>query len=163
MSKESGKVSLGPGYRRILWPTDFSSLAKVALPLALRLAADSGAELVIVHVLSRAELDVFPGITGRIWDRLEREGRARGQAQLDLLAEQVRRVGVRAETVLAEGVAFQEFLRVAKRLRCDLIVLATHGRTGLRSVLIGSVAEKVVRRAPCPVLTVRPPGIAPRD
>jgi nucleotide-binding universal stress UspA family protein len=54
-------------------------------------------------------------------------------------------------------VPFEQILRVAKRLRCDLIVLATHGRTGLQHVLMGSVAENVVRRAPCPVLTVRPP------
>jgi len=58
---------------------------------------------------------------------------------------------------LTEGVPFYEILQVAKRLRCDLIVLATHGRTGLVHAIMGSVAENVVRRARCPVLTIHPP------
>ena len=65
---------------------------------------------------------------------------------------------LRVHGVVAKGVPFDQILRVAKRLRCDLIVLATHGRTGLRHVVMGSVAENVVRRASCPVLTVHPPG-----
>ena len=64
--------------------------------------------------------------------------------------------------VLAKGVVAEEVLRVARRLRCTLIVLATHGRTGLKHVLMGSVAENVVRRAPCPVLIVRPRGYKSR-
>jgi glycine betaine transporter len=58
--------------------------------------------------------------------------------------------------VLTEGVPFPQIVRAAKRLRCDLIVLATHGRTGLAHAIMGSVAENVIRHAPCPVLTVRP-------
>jgi nucleotide-binding universal stress UspA family protein len=73
----------------------------------------------------------------------------------------VKRPKVRVHTVLAEGVPFDQILKVAKRLRCDLIVVATHGRTGLAHVVMGSVAENVVRRATCPVLTVRPPRIKP--
>lgn len=61
-------------------------------------------------------------------------------------------------TVLVEGVSFDQILRTAERLRCDLIVIATHGHTGLAHALIGSVAENMVRRALCPVLTVRSPG-----
>ncbi len=163
MAKSGQRTTTQPGYRRILWPTDFSVLARVAFPYALKLAADAAAELVIFHALTPAESDVLPGITGRIWGRLERESRIRGEGQLRLLTDEAERRGVRARTALAAGVPFQEILRAARRLRCDLIVIATHGRTGLRNVLIGSVAEKVVRRAPCPVLTVRPPGIAPRD
>jgi len=63
---------------------------------------------------------------------------------------------------LAKGVVAEEVLRVARRLRCTLIVLATHGRTGLKHVLLGSVAENVVRGAPCPVLIVRPRGYKSR-
>jgi len=117
--------------------------------------------VVLLHVLTPAESDVQPGITGQIWDRLLDEGRKRAEAQLSLLAEELQRLGLRVQTVLGNGVAFQEILQVAERLHCDLIVLATHGRTGLRHVLIGSVAEKVVRRAACPVFVVRPQGVAP--
>ena len=65
---------------------------------------------------------------------------------------------IQTRTVLAEGAPFDQILQAAERLQCELIVIATHGHTGLAHAIIGSVAENVVRRAPCPVLTVRPPG-----
>lgn len=155
----SGKVQVSMGYRRILWPTDFSLLAEAALPHALKLAAGSGAELVVLHVLPTAALFAIPEMAGAAWEQLERENRAVGKAELRRVTDQVqgRASKLRVHSVLVQGVPFDQILRVAKRLRCDLIVLATHGRTGLQHVLIGSVAENVVRRAPCPVLTVRPP------
>lgn len=146
-------------YRRILWPTDFSPLAAAALPHALKLAADSGAELVVLHVLPLAALFAIPEMMGAAWEQLDRENRAMGKAELQRVTEQLQGKApkLRVHRVVAKGVPFDQILRVAKRLRCDLIVLATHGRTGLRHVWMGSVAENVVRRAPCPVLTVRPP------
>jgi universal stress protein A len=83
--------------------------------------------------------------------------RAEAVRQLEKLAPQLKKAKIRTKTLLVRGVPFEQILRAAKRLKCDLIVLATHGRTGLRHVLMGSVAENVVRRASCPVLTVRPP------
>jgi nucleotide-binding universal stress UspA family protein len=146
-------------YRRILWPTDFSLLAAAALPHTLRLAAESGAELVVLHVLPTAALFAIPEMAGAAWEQLERENRTIGKAELHRVTEHLKGKAptLRVHSVVAQGVPFEQILRVAKRLRCDLIVLATHGRTGLRHVLMGSVAENVVRRASCPVLTVRPP------
>jgi len=148
------------GYRRILWPTDFSPLAKAALPHAVRLAASSGAELVVLHVLPTPGFYAFPEVVGAVWDELERANHAGGKRRLHRLIAQLKgkAAKLRVHGVLAEGVAFDQILRAAKRLRCDLIVLATHGRTGLKHVLLGSVTENVIRRAPCPVLTVRPRG-----
>jgi len=157
MHNPSQQIDMATNYRRILWPTDFSAFAKVALPHALWLAQQHAAELVIFHVLTPAEADIEPGITGRIWDRLGRESRERAEYQLGLLAQHLQRPGLPLQTVLGQGVVFVEILRVAQRLACDLIVLATHGRTGLRRVLLGSVAEKVVRQSACPVVLVRPP------
>jgi nucleotide-binding universal stress UspA family protein len=150
----------GSGYRRILWPTDFSPLAKTALPHALRVAGP-GAELIVLHVLSPAAIYAIPGMAAAAWDELERQSRSAAQAELRRLSGQLKRKGAKLSihTVLAEGVPFEQVVRVAKRHKCDVLVLATHGRTGLRHVLMGSVAENVVRRAPCPVLTVRPPGL----
>ncbi len=159
----SRRIEQAPAYRRILWPTDFSALANGALPHALWLAHQHGADLVILHVLTPAEADIQPGITGRIWDRLEGESRARVEYQLDRLARQLQRPELQIQTVLGQGVAFEEILRVAQRLDCSLIVLATHGRTGLPRVLLGSVAEQVVRRSACPVILVRPPRVALRE
>ena len=154
-----GKGKVIRAYRRILWPTDFSPLAEAALPHALRLAADSGAELVVLHVLPTAALYAIPEMAGAAWEQLERENRALGKAEFHRVTDQIkgRASKLRIHSVLVQGAPFDQILHVAKRLRCDLIVLATHGRTGLQHVLIGSVAENVARRAPCPVLTLRPP------
>jgi nucleotide-binding universal stress UspA family protein len=88
---------------------------------------------------------------------LQRKTRAAVQRQLVRLETQVKGPNCRTRTVLTEGVPFYEILHAAKRLRCDLIILAMHGRTGLAHAIMGSVAENVIRRASCPVLTVRPP------
>ncbi len=164
MKNPRAKASLRAGYRRILWPTDFSPLAKAALPHALRLAEDRGAGLVILHVVPSAMFYTVPEISGAVWDRLARENRAAGQAELRRVTEHVRGRAwkVRIQSFLAEGIPADQIVRAARRLKCDLIVLATHGRTGLTRVVLGSVAENVVRRAPCPVLIVRPPGLARR-
>ena len=152
-----GKATKWTGYHRILWPTDFSPLAKVALPHAVGLAAAAGAELVLLHVLPSLAAYAVPELAGALSVSLQRKARAAAEGQLRRLEQQVKGPNFRVHTVLTEGVPFDQILRAAKRLRCDLIVLATHGRTGLAHAIMGSVAENVVRRAPCPVLTVRPP------
>jgi nucleotide-binding universal stress UspA family protein len=146
-----------PGFSRILWPTDFSPGAKAALPHAVNLAAGAGAELVVLHVLAIAPMYSVPEATAGFWDEWDKQTRAEAERQLEKLVTQLQKAKLRTRIVLVRGVPFEQILRAAKRLKCDLIVLATHGRTGLRHVLMGSVAENVVRRASCPVLTVRPP------
>jgi len=146
-----------PGFTRILWPTDFSPGAKAALPHAVSLAAGAGAELVVLHVLSMAPMYAVPEVSAGLWDEWDKQTRAEAERQLGKLVTQLQKAKLRTKTILVRGVPFEQILRAAKRLKCDLIVLATHGRTGLRHVLMGSVAENVVRRASCPVLTVRPP------
>ena len=152
------------GYRRILWPTDLSRLARTALPHALQLVAGSKGELIILHVLPTVAAYLSPEIAGLPWDQIDRANRSIGKRKLDRItnAIQAEHPELRVHNVLAKGVVSEEILRAARRLRCDLIVLATHGRTGLRHVLMGSVAENVVRRAPCPVLIVRPRGYRSR-
>jgi nucleotide-binding universal stress UspA family protein len=152
-----GKATKWTGYHRILWPTDFSPLAKAALPHAVGLAVDAGAELVLIHVLPLPTAYATPDVSGALSVTLQRETRVAAQRELRRLKKQVKEPNIRMHTVLTEGVPFDQILRAAKRLRCDLIVLATHGRTGLAHAIMGSVAENVIRRAPCPVLTVRPP------
>jgi len=152
-----------PIYRRILWPTDFSPLAKVALPHAVGLASDAGAELVLLHVLPLPAMYAAPDISGAVWIPLQRKTRAAARLHLLRLEKQVKGPNFRTHMVLTEGVPFSQIVRAAKRLRCDLIVLATHGRTGLAHAIMGSVAENVIRHAPCPVLTVRPARLQRRS
>ena len=152
------------GYRRILWPTDLSRLARTALPHALQLVTGSNGELVIVHVLPTVAAYVAPELAGLPWDQIDRANRAIGKRKLDRMTKaiQAEHPELQVHDILAKGVVAEEVLRVARRVRCHLIVLATHGRTGLKHVLMGSVAENVVRRAPCPVLIVRPRGYKSR-
>ena len=152
------------GYRRILWPTDLSRPARTALPHALQLVAGSKGELVIVHVLPTVAAYLSPEIAGLPWGQIDRANRLIGKKKLDQITNgiQAEHPELRVHNVLAKGVVAEEVLRVARRLRCGLIVLATHGRTGLKHVLMGSVAENVVRRAPCPVLIVRLRGYGSR-
>jgi nucleotide-binding universal stress UspA family protein len=128
------------------------------------LAAGSNGELVIVHVLPTVAAYVAPELAGLPWDQIDRANRVIGKRKLDRMTKAIKaeHQDLRVHNVLAKGVVAEEVLRVARRLRCHLIVLATHGRTGLRHVLMGSVAENVVRRAPCPVLIVRPRGYRSR-
>jgi nucleotide-binding universal stress UspA family protein len=144
-------------YRRILRPTDFSVLAKAALPHAVGLASVAGAELVLLHVLPMPAMYAVPEISCVVWVPLQRKTWAAAQRPLRGLEKQVKGPNLRTHTILTEGVPFLQILRAAWRLQCDLTVLATHGRTGLIHAIMGSVAENVIRRAPCPVLTVRPP------
>ena len=152
-----GQATKWTGYHRILWPTDFSPLAKAALPHAVGLAREANAELVLLHVLPSLAAYAVPDLSGALSVSLQQKSRAAAQRQLRQLEKQVKGPNFRTHTVLTEGVAFHQIIQAAKRLRCDLIVLTTHGRTGLAHAIMGSVAENVLRRAPCPVLTVRPP------
>jgi universal stress protein A len=149
-------------YRRILWPTDFSRLADAALPHALGLAAAGRAELIVLHVISPLVVSGPPPITGVAWKRLDAEMRAAAKKELCRAVARVKADDpeLHVRSLSAAGSPFEQIPRTAQRLRCDLIVLATHGRSGLKHFFLGSVAENVVRRAPCPVLTVRPTGAA---
>jgi nucleotide-binding universal stress UspA family protein len=138
----------------VLHPTDFSSHSEFAAGLAGALARDYGARLVFLHVAKPPP--VFTG-EGMLPVDLE-EIRAEGAARLNELPGP--RGDVRAERRLEVGDPATEILRVADELSADLIVMGTHGRTGLGRLLMGSVAEQVVRRAACPVLTVSRPGTA---
>jgi nucleotide-binding universal stress UspA family protein len=135
----------------ILHPTDFSEPSAYAFQLACMLARDQAARLAITHVALPPEV-----VSGR-------QGAAEGQLTdyyrgLRNKLQQLRvPEGVPVEYRLDEGDPVQEILRAAQETRCQLIVMGTHGRTGLERRLLGSVAEQVVRRAPCPVLAVKSP------
>jgi len=143
--------------RTILHPTDFSERAQHAFWLACVLARDYGARLIVLHVAELPSMGAAggEGIVPPMLPPNPQELRASAQQQLDRL--QVPDAKVRAERRLEQGDAVTEILRVAQEAQADLIVLGTHGRTGLGRLLMGSVAEQVVRQAACPVLTVKLP------
>lgn len=142
--------------RRILHPSDFSPASRPAFKLAVGMAKKNHARLLVAHVLPPVPTvpDVY--LATRMHEGLLRAHRAQGQQQLARLVARARHAGVRASGLLLDfGVVHEQILRAARRRRAQLIVLGTHGRTGLAKMTLGSVAERVVRMAPCPVLTVR--------
>lgn len=138
-------------FRTILHPTDFSECSNYAFQVACTLARDPGARLVLVHVTSNLVVAVpFVTIPPDPVD-------IREQLQKQLAALQPSEPGLQVERHLREGDPATEILRLAQETHADLVVMGTHGRTGLGRLLVGSVAEQVLRKAPCPVLTVRTP------
>ena len=140
----------------ILHPTDFSSASRGAFAHALALAREERAELLIVHVLATVVPLAGEGyMSPKTYDDLQRSMRAQAQKQLDRLLAKAKAGRVRARGFLYEGVAADAITRAARGKRAKLIVMGTHGRTGLSRLFMGSVAERVVGTAHCPVLTVR--------
>jgi nucleotide-binding universal stress UspA family protein len=136
----------------ILYTTDFSESSKSAFPLAYSLARDHGARLIVLHVLPAGTYELV---------NLAQLGQGESAQQFeDDIRQHLQRIQapddrVAMEYKLAKGDPAAAIIRVAEETACDLIVLGMHGHTGLRSVLMGSVAGHVVRRAPCPVLVVK--------
>ncbi len=136
--------------RTILHPTDFSERSSYALQLAITLAKSDGAKLIVLHV--EAPKVIYDEMGGVECPLDEREQEA-ALAKLQSLSTP----GVSVTHRLQVGDAAATILDVATETGCDLIVMGTHGRTGLSRLLLGSVAEEVVRKAPCPVLTAKVP------
>ena len=142
--------------RRILHPSDFSRASGAAYARAVATAKADRAQLLLVHVLAPPVPIAGEGyISPKVYDDLEASARKYGQKHLSALQAKARRAGVKTVTLLLDGVAHEQIARAAKSKKADLIVIGTHGRTGLAKFFLGSVASRVVAAAPCPVLTVR--------
>jgi nucleotide-binding universal stress UspA family protein len=130
-------------HQTILHPTDFSERSGYAFQLACSLARDRGARLIVLHVMP------VPLVQEKRFYQEEMS------AELNRLRAPDSQIQV--EHRLEEGDPATQILRIAQETGCDLVVMGTHGRTGLDRLMMGSVAEEVVRRASCPVLTVKAP------
>ena len=140
---------------RILHPTDFSPASRAAFITAVKLAKKDRAELVIMHVLARARPSVDHYVGPEIFSQIEAGRRQYGRKHLDALVAKARKAGVRARALLLDGLVHDRIVRAARAQGADMIVMGTHGRTGLAKLVLGSVASRVVTLAACPVLTVR--------
>ncbi|OGL20089.1 MAG: hypothetical protein A3G97_10905 [Candidatus Rokubacteria bacterium RIFCSPLOWO2_12_FULL_69_21] len=144
------------GVRRILHPTDFSRASGAAFLKAVALAKESRAELLLVHVLLPTTPFIGDGyISPKTYEELEASARRGAQRELAKVVARAQKAKARVKAVLLEGVPYDRIARVARSKRADLIVMGTHGRSGLSKFFLGSVAERVIALAPCPVLTVR--------
>jgi universal stress protein A len=142
--------------RRILHATDFSPASRASFARAMSMAKADRAELLLVHVLTpQAALAGNGYMSPQIYDDLEAAAEKYGKRHLSALEAKARKGGVRSKTVLLHGLADQQIIRAARSAKADLIVIGTHGRTGLARLFLGSVASRVLAGARCPVLTVR--------
>lgn len=143
-------------FSKILYATDYSKASARALDEAVALAKQNGAELLVLHVID----PVPPYVAGEdiggadLYMKLEETTKQEAETSMKKLMEKLRNLKVNAKSLLIRGTAHEQIVKAAKSRRTNLIVIGTHGRTGLSKLLMGSVANQVVSRAHCPVLTV---------
>ena len=144
------------GIRSILVPIDFSGHARKALKYAVPLAAQSGASLRLIYVVEPTVYPADLGFGQVVLPGVEDELRQKGAEELTELIEAEIGDRVPASSTVRTGTPSKEILAEAEERGVDLIVIATHGHSGVEHVLFGSTAERIVRKAHCPVLTIRP-------
>ena len=140
--------------KRILVPTDFSESARHALLYGTSFAREYEGELLLLHVVENLTVgyasDLFPVPMAEVFDEIS----GYAKAELAKLGAEVREKGIAVRELVVQGKPSAEIVRVAREETADMIVLGTHGKGMLDKALFGSTAERVIRRAPCPVLTV---------
>ena len=142
-------------FKKILCPTDFSDSAFMALKMANELAQEYSAELLVVHVVS--EIPVLPALPTNptidipLYQEMLDDA---AKTTLETLIKDKISPDISVKPIIVQGNAAHEIVEVAKKEGVDLLVISTHGETGFRHFIYGSVAEKVVRLSPCPVLTI---------
>ena len=143
--------------RRILHATDFSKASARALDEAVSLAKQNHAELLVVHVIEPAGQyaagEDFGG--AELYMKLEEAAEQDAQRSMQKLMGKLKQARVNAKSVLLKGLAYEQIVKAAKSRKANMIVIGTHGRTGLSKLFMGSVAGRVVSLASCPVVTVR--------
>ena len=141
--------------KKVLVPTDFSDSARQALRYGMSFAKEYGAELVLLHVVENLTVgyasDLFPVPMAEVFQEIS----GYAKAELAKLGQEARARGLGVRELVIQGKPSAEIIRFAAENEIDVIVLGTHGKGMLVQALFGSTTERVVRRAPCPVLTVR--------
>ena len=146
-----------PNIKKVLVPIDFSDYSKAALRYAINFAKMFKAEMILVYVV---EPVIYPPdfSMGQIAiPSVNTEWDTKAKEELDKLAKNEIPDSIKVTNLIKTGKPFLEVIDTATELDADIIIIATHGHTGVEHILFGSTAEKVVRKAPCPVLTLREP------
>ncbi|MCS4541166.1 MAG: universal stress protein [Euryarchaeota archaeon] len=140
-------------YKNILVPTDGSEYSELAIPHAITIAKSTGAKITTLYVV---DTSAFAGIpAGGVWENMRKLLQEEGKRAVARAKEITEKEGIEASTTIEEGSPADKIVEVAKNEDADIIIMGTAGKTGFNRFLLGSVAEKVVRGAPCPVMVVR--------
>jgi nucleotide-binding universal stress UspA family protein len=139
--------------RKILVPTDGSDYSVRAAEYGVDIAKMLSAQIVVVYVIDQVVIDQISKATER--DSVERELKENGQRYVNYVLSLAEKEGVKSSSLLAKGTPYEQIVHLARELNIDLIVMGTYGRRGTERVLIGSVAQRVIEYAPCPVLVIK--------
>ncbi len=139
--------------KKVLIPTDGSDYSMRAAEYGVSVAKILGAEILFLYVIDTVALDQIGKLTDK--DSAERELKEDGERYVKYVLGLAQKEGVKASSLLAKGRPYEQIVHLAKGLKVDLIVMGTFGRRGAERILIGSVAERVIEYANCPVLVVR--------
>jgi nucleotide-binding universal stress UspA family protein len=139
--------------KKILIPADGSEHSIHAAEYAISIAKTHDAQITVVYVLDEVVIDRFTNVSER--EDLERELKADGQRYINYILGLAEKAGVKATSLIAKGRPFEQIVHLANGLDMDLIVMGTYGRRGAERILIGSVAERVIEYANCPVLVIK--------
>jgi nucleotide-binding universal stress UspA family protein len=144
-------------YRHVLVPLDGSETAEVALPDAASVAISSGARLTLLHVVPPALAEIYAAAQAVPADQGDRSLHDAAHSYLDSVRRRLEAMGIEVQKAITVGDAAESLVAYASEQGVDLIVMATHGRSGWKRLVLGSVAERVLRCAAQPVLLVRTP------
>ncbi|CUU03934.1 Nucleotide-binding universal stress protein, UspA family [Candidatus Kryptobacter tengchongensis] len=141
--------------KKILLPTDLSPASISAFKYAKSLAEKYGASIYVLHVLENIPILAIHALDLTL-ERIEKNMAENAKIQLEKIVKENLKTKNKVQIFIRKGVVDEEIVKFADEKKVDLIVMGTHGRTGIEYTILGSIAEKIVRRAKCPVLTVKP-------
>ncbi len=142
-------------FKKILYPTDFSDVARKALDYVVCLKDAGAQEVVILHVIEKGNFDAIARYATKDILEIEKNLRERAMAEILPIEERLKKKGFKVKVIITRAVPYMGVLDVEKKEKASLIVIGSHGMSNIAEIFLGSVAEKVIRRAKTPVLVIR--------
>ena len=142
-------------FKKILYPTDFSDVAHRALDFVIRLKDAGAREVVILHVIDKGNFDAIARYATKDILEIERNLEEKAMAEITPIEERLKKKGFKVKVIISREIPFMEILRVEEREKVSAIVIGSHGMSNIAEIFLGSVSEKIIRRAKTPVLVVR--------
>lgn len=142
-------------FKKILYPTDFSDVAHKALDFIVRLKDAGAREVVILHVIDKRSFDIMARYATQDILEIERNLEEKAMAEITPIEEKLKKKGFKVKTIINKDVPFMEILRVEEAEKVSAIVIGSHGMSNIAEMFLGSVSEKIIRKAKTPVLVIR--------
>ncbi|HHO77238.1 MAG TPA: universal stress protein [Deltaproteobacteria bacterium] len=143
-------------FENILFPTDFSDVSRKALGFVKRLIEAGGKKVTLLHVIDESNLDTLSSIyTVPDYLKVEKDLHEKASKEMGFIENELKEIGYEVTTEIAKGIPLREILRVAAKEPSSIIIIGSHGKSNIQEMLLGSVSEKVIRKAKIPVLVVK--------